>query len=288
MGRNAFSMGWLLALFLLLAALPGAAHAQGLDDLDDLDDLDEDVVTEKPYEPGIETGAWEFIFQLGFLNLNKRLFGADNIIVDWEADGRIYGNMEIQGTSAFSPQFRMSRNWGHWGFQSTFGFTLGDFDQVVTDLRKRPEDSAAVFGENDPERGSFFQWYHDHSVIYNVLTKGRLIPYLSAGVGGQYYYMDSTYVFDSTSAFTLSFGGGLRVVADELFSVLFEVKNYRQTLRWHTDSVFMGDVVDPDRDDVLIDIPMTVLEDGAERPFTGFADETLNNIWYSIGLVATF
>lgn len=287
MGRNAFTLGWLLLFALLPAAVPGAL-AQGLDDLDDLDDLDEDVVTEKPFEPGINEDAWEFIFHVGFLNLNKKLFGADNLIVDWQAEGRIYGDMEIQGATSFSPQFRMSRNWGHWGFQTTFGFTLGDFEMQVSDLVERPENAGAVFGENDAERGSYFQWYHDHSVIYNVLTKGRLIPYLSAGVGGQYYYMDSTYVFDSASAFTLSYGGGLRVVADELFSILFEVKNYRQDLKWRTSATFLDDVVDPEQDDVLIDIPMTVLEDGVERPFEGFEENTLNNIWYSIGIVATF
>jgi hypothetical protein len=288
MGRNAFSLGWLLLLPLLLAAVPASVHAQGLDDLDDLDDLDEDVVTEKPFEPGIDAGKWEFIFHVGFLDLNKKLFGAENIIVDWQAEGRIYADMEIQGQNSFSPQFRMSRNWGHWGWQSTVGLTLGDFEQTVSDLVIRPEDGGAVFGENDAETGSYFQWYHDHSVVYNVLTKGRLIPFLSAGIGGQYYYMDSAYVFDNTSAFTVSYGGGLRIVADDLFSVVLEAKGYRQTLKWPSRSVFLQNVTDPERDDVLIDIPMTVLEEGVERPFTGFEEITLTNLWYSIGLVATF
>ena len=122
MRRTAFAEGWLL-LILFMVLTSGICRAQDLDKLDDLESLDEDVVTEKPFEAGIDTDKWELSFQIGFMNLAQTLFRADQIVVKWNSKGKIFGDMEVQGKSSFSPQLRLSRNWGHLGWQQTIGLT---------------------------------------------------------------------------------------------------------------------------------------------------------------------
>lgn len=293
MRRSAFAKGWLLIVPLLILAIPVACWSQGLDDLDDLEDLDQDVVTEKPFEPGIQVDKWEVQLHIGFMNLNQPLFGADQIIVKWAAEGKLFGDMTIDGTSSFSPQIRFGRNWGHIGFQSTVGMAIGDFQQRITNLTERSisgRPGEITLDETDAENGSLVMWYQDQALVYNILTKGRIIPYVMGGIGAQYWVIDSTYLYKSDTAFTYSYGGGIRIVGDDLFSVVVEVRDYVASVQHRSDSIFLENVIDPENDTALIDIPMTDLDPDTaqERPFGGFEKVKNHNIWFSIGIVATF
>lgn len=292
MRRSAFAKGWLL-IPLLLLAIPAACWSQGLDDLDDLEDLDQDVVTETPFEPGIQVDTWEFQLHIGFMNLNQSLFAADQIIVKWDPKGTLYGDMSVDGSSSFSPQLRIGRNWGRIGWQSSFGLTMGDFQQSITNVTERSlsgKPGDVELDDTDAERGSLVMWYQDHALVFNVMTKGRVLPYVLGGVGAQYWVIDSQYVYDSDSAFTYSFGGGLRIVGDELWSVVLELRDYVSTVHHRSDAIFREGVIDPEDDTRLIDIPMTDLDpaDAQRRPFGGFEKLTNHNIWFSIGLVSSF
>jgi len=291
MRRTAFAKGWLLLPFLFLS-LPGHAWSQGLSDLDDLESLDEDVVTEKAFEAGIEVDKWELTIQLGFMQVPKPLYQADQILVKWNSKGKLFGDMQIEGESSFSPQFRIGRNWGHIGWQSTFGMTMGDFSQNITNIEERslsgnPGD--ITLGENDPEIGSLVLWYHDQALIYNIRTRGHIIPYVMGGIGAQYWVIDSAYIKGADPAITYSFGGGIRIVADDLFSVVFEVRDYLSTVQHQSSAIFLEDQVDPEDDTRLIDVPLTQTDEtGQEIPFRGFEEESYSTLWYSIGIIANF
>ncbi len=293
MRRTAFARGCLL-LSVLLVGGPGFLHAQGLDDLDDLESLDEDVVTEKAFEAGIDADTWELTLQLGFMQVPKPLYRADQILVKWNSKGKLFGDMKIEGQSSFSPQFRIGRNWGHIGWQATIGMTMGDFSQHIDSASLTERSFSGKPGEvklleNDLEVGSLVMWYHDQALVYNVLTRGHLIPYLLGGVGAQYWVIDSAYLKSSDPALTFSFGGGLRIVADDLFSIVLEVRDYITKVQHNSNASFLTNQVDPNDDTRLIDIPLTALDDqGQEIPFQGFQEESYNVIWFSIGLVATF
>ncbi len=102
MRRTAFAEGWLLfVIFLLLST--GISRAQDLDNLDDLESLDEDVVTEKPFEAGIDTDKWELSFQIGFMDLAQTLFQADQIVVKWNSKGKMFGDMQVDGQIRVQP-----------------------------------------------------------------------------------------------------------------------------------------------------------------------------------------
>jgi hypothetical protein len=291
MRRTAFAEGWLLfVIFLLLST--GISRAQDLDNLDDLESLDEDVVTEKPFEAGIDTDKWELSFQIGFMDLAQTLFQADQIVVKWNSKGKIFGDMEVTGKSSFSPQVRISRNWGHLGWQGTVGLCLADFSQSVSNTKERSisgNQGDVILLETDLETGSLALWYHDFSLVYNVKTKGRILPYVLGGVGAQYWFVDSAYINDTRPALTYSIGGGIRIVGDDLFSVTLEVRNYFSKVEHRSDSIFRANVVDPQDDTRQIDIPVTNLDaQGLEVPFAGFQKESLSTLWYAIGIVATF
>ncbi len=291
MRRTAFAEGCLL-LVLFMALTAGICRAQDLDNLDDLESLDQDVVTEKPFEAGIDTDKWELSFQIGFMNLAQTLFRADQIVVKWNSKGKIFGDMEVKGQSAFSPQLRIARNWGHLGWQQTFGLTLTDFAQSVSNSKERSvsgNQGDVVLLETDLERGSLAMWYHDTALVYNVLTKGRVIPYLMGGVGGQYWYVDSSYINDTPPILAYNIGAGIRIVGDDLFSVTVEVRDYFSKVQHRSGAIFRPGVVDPQDDTRQIDIPLSVLDaQGQEQPFSGFQKESLSSLWYSIGVVATF
>ena len=178
------------------------------------------------------------------------------------------------------------------GWQQTFGLTLADFAQSVSNAKERSvsgNQGDVVLLETDLERGSMAVWYHDTALVYNVLTKGRILPYILGGVGGQYWYIDSAYINDTPPALTYSIGGGFRIVGDDLFSINFEVRDFFSKLNNRSDSIFRPNVVDPQDDTRQIDIPITTLDpQGQEQPFGGFQKESLSTIWYSIGIVATF
>ncbi len=293
MRRTAFAKGWLLLPFLLLV-LPGSVRAQGIDELEDLESLDEEVVTEKVFQAGIDVDKWELTVQIGFMQVPKPIFRAEQILVKWNSKGKLFADMQIDGNSSFSPQVRIGRNWGHLGWQATLGMTMGDFRQNI-DAASVVEHSFSgkpgevVLEENDPEIGSLVTWYHEQALVYNILVRGHLIPYVLGGIGAQYWVIDSAYLKSSDPALTFSFGGGLRVVADDLFSVVFEVRDYMSKVQHNSSSTFLTDQVDPDDDTRLIDIPLTQLDsEDTEIPFGGFAEESYHAIWFSIGLIASF
>ncbi len=222
------------ALGLLFAP---AASAQ------DIDELDEDVVLEAPFEPGIEAGKWEFSLLFGYVDLSHTLMQADGIVVDVEgANEAIFGDMELAGESSFHPQLRINRNFGqHLALVNTVGFAIGDFQQSVSNDQERwldPLDAGNVLTDLELEKGSYFVWMHDHALTWYPRGQGRLQPYLVGGVGTQFYFVDSRYIDGMASGLTFSYGAGLRVVGDDLFSLQIEVRNYQTAIQYDVDPIF--------------------------------------------------
>ena len=286
MRRHACVLGWLVSLPLMVALVPGAILAQGLDDLDD---LDEDVVTEQPFIPGIEVGHWEVTFMLGYLDLNQDLIKARQIIIDWNQGDTIYADMKLTGQSSFSPQLRLGRNLQWFTIELGLGLALGDYRQSVANLSWRPVDSDEPFTENDIEKGSYFVWYYDGNLTYNIKKTGRVIPYVTGGIGGQSYSLDSSYIYGLSTGMTYNAGIGFRVIGDELFQFRLEVRNYWSEIQFHSNANFRENQVNPEADDELINIPTTALdEDGNVIPFGGFEPTKFSSLYISLGVVASF
>jgi hypothetical protein len=203
------------------------------------DELDEGVAMEVPFEPGIEANVWEISIHFGYFDLDHKLFDAKGLVADVEApDDLIFADTEFVGELSFSPQLRFSRTFGqHFALENSFGTSFGDFrQQVVSGTIEKwtdPTDrNTNVITEEEIEKGSYFSILHDHALTYYPRGDGRVQPYLTAGIGSQWFEIDSNYLDGMAGGLAFSYGGGLRVVSDDLYSFRAEVRNYHTTVTY--------------------------------------------------------
>lgn len=223
-----FSFALVAGLFGLGGA--GDAFAQ---DLDDLDDLDEGVVLEEVFEPGIEPSTWELSLTFGQMDVSQELLAATGIVVDIEEPGEfITSDMALSGEQSFAPALTIGRTFGrNFALQGTAMFAVGDFEQSLTGNQRKYVDplSENEVTELETEKGSYWQWNTSLEALWYPRGEGRIQPYLIGGVGYQFLELDSIFVANNVSAPLYSYGIGLRIVGDDLYSFRIEVRNYHST-----------------------------------------------------------
>lgn len=304
---------------------PTTSSAQ---DLDDLDDLDEGVVLEEVFEPGIEPNKWEISVMFGATDLATVMLESPAIIVDIEEPGDfIMADMELTGEQSFSPGLRMSRTLGrHFALEGSAFFAVGDFEQTLTGFQQKFTDpqSDNELTEQEREKGSYFKWNTELNGIWYPRGEGRIQPYVIGGVGYQFMELDSVYVDGMSSAPVFSYGAGLRIVGDDLYSFRVEVRNFHSTQSFEAAREFAtivapnggglfdipifqlqdfgnieldenGDPVDPELRELFDSLGITAqefTEVGAPLPnFTRdveYDDTTFSSLFVSVGFVATF
>lgn len=310
---------WVRALAVATALLVTAAPAWA----QDIDDLDEGVVMETPFEPGVEAGVWEISVQVGYLNLDKILVQSPNVVVDVEnPSDAIFAPMELRGELSFSPQLKVNRTFGNnFAVENSFGFAIGDFQQSVgsdqTAWTLAGSVSTNTLTEQEIEAGSYFMWFHEHSLVYYPRGEGRIQPYLGLGIGTQHYAVDSAYIEGNASSLAFSYGAGVRVVADDLYSFRVEVRNYHSAIQYEVAEQFRPDQVNLTGDGI-VGFPVAELRElanlsDAERataealwnqleldpdqfssqiavpyPVESLEEESYSSLWFSIGFVAAF
>jgi hypothetical protein len=257
-----------------------------------------EVVTEKLFVPGLKRNAWQLDVQLGTLGLAKTFLKADRILVDYESDAgsALYGNMSLQGQSSFSPQVKLGHTIKSFSLEEGVGFAIGDFKQQVDrgSIVSPAPTNTNTLTDNEVKTGSYFMWFHETSVSWYPIVRGRLLPYVSGGVGGQYYFLDSSnYVHGTTSSLAFSTGVGLRLVGDNVLSARLEVRNYWYSVDFTPSQNFLKDVPNPDRGapvgERLLNIPLTALDaDGTAQQVTKYDKQSFSNLWMSVGFVAAF
>lgn len=255
----------LWAVVALLCALPAAAQ--------DIDDLDEGVVLEKPFELGIEPNSWEISLYFGNMNYDQVLLTTPRIVLDVEdPQDMLYGDSELNGETSFSPQIRVGRTFGrHLALEAAFGFTIGDFLQTATNFENwRDPNSQNELSEVESEKGSFFVYTQELAAVYYPRGKGRLQPYLIGSIGQNFWELDSNYVDGISDALLYSYGAGLRIIGDDLYSFRLEVRRYSSSVQHDVNDIF---ITTPSIDGrSLIDIPVSSLRTVAE---TGYTEEQI-------------
>jgi opacity protein-like surface antigen len=214
-----------VAVVAAMALSSSAVHAQ------DIDELDEGVALETPFELGIEAGVWELGLQIGYIDFSAKLMEAKNVVVDVrDPQDAIFADMELVGDSSFQPLIRVNRNFGtHLEFVNSIGFAIGDYTQKITSPQEKwiSATSTNTLTALEIEQGSYFMWRHEHGFTYYPRGKGAFQPFLTAGIGTNHFSVDSAYISGSAGGLAFSYGGGIRVVADDLFSLTLEVRNYQ-------------------------------------------------------------
>ncbi len=263
------------------------------------DDLDLAEEEENAWEPGLKKNAVEVSLGIGFLNLNKTLLQHDQIIYKYNTDSTFWGDVKIQGESAFAPTLRIGYGITNWlGIEGWSGVSISEYTSTISNTFSRKNESPPPvpvpnppLGEFDAEARSLITLQTGiNAVVYPLAIggdgSGRWHPYLTGGVGNIWYDMNSNYTAGSASALDLNFGGGLRLLADRAISVRFEVLMHRNELQWTPADYFL----ELNDGTTLIPLNEYPIVDGvlSERRVTEFTPSTLSLLQWSIGVQGSF
>lgn len=302
---------WALPL-LFCFSLPAVAQ-----DIDDLDDLDEGVVLEEPFVYGVQPNKWGMTILFGYRNIARDLLQAPGIVVDVEFPDEVsFADMKLKGEQSFTPQVRLTRTFGrHFALEAGGGFSLGDFEQTIESELTNwvdPEGDNEVT-DTEIQSGSYWVWTGEVSGVWYPRGEGVVQPYLIGGGGMDWFDIDSVYINGATSSVTFSYGAGLKIVGDELYSIRLEVRNYHTTLDHSIGETFrtlpnlsadalldfpVSELVDrgslsPEEVDAIfeaLDLDPNGLEDITVLPvpYSSYEKETFTSLWFSLGFEATF
>ncbi len=294
-----FSRVALLSTALILLA--GAAVAQVDDDKvfnlstsETAETKVDSVAAEVRYEPGIEPGKFELSLTLGFTGLTKTLLQHDQIIYKATSEFFYYGDVTLEGESAFTPFLHLGYNLNPYlAVEAQFGMAFSEYNSTIENARAvNPEggspEEVTEIGEFDPEHRSVLGIYANlHALLYPLNIgndgKGRWHPYVTVGVGGAQYDMDSNYTDDAASAFNTSFGAGIRLIADDMISVRFEILQMIHDIEFAPAEYF------DTRDDGTVRVPVYEFEpSGAYAPVESYESQSLGSLAWSLGFTASF
>ena len=280
------------------AAALFACPPAGAQDLDDLDDLDEGVVLEEVFEPGVEPNTWEISASFGQADFAQDLLESERIIVDVEeSEDFIVADMKLAGEASFHPIVRIGRTLGrNFALEVGGGFAVGDFEQELTSDPIKLTDplSDNELTEEEREKGSYFSMTGELNALWYPRGEGRVQPYVIGSIGQQLMELDSVYVDGLSSSIQYSYGAGLRVIGDDLYSFRLEIRNSHSTLSFDASDEFVT-IVEPNGGG-LIDVELgqldeTVTEGGVNArldPNVSYDDVSLSTLSFTLGFVAAF
>jgi hypothetical protein len=252
------------------------------------------VAVEKRFEPRIEPGKFEASLTLGYLGLSKTLLQHEQIIYKSTTELFYYGDITLKGKSAFTPFLHLGYNVNQFlAVEALLGMSFSEYSAKIDNpWAVNPEGGLPArvleISEFDPEHRSVLGVFTNVCAVLYPLNihndgKGRWHPYLTAGVGRAQYDMDSNYTDKPASAFNLSFGGGIRLIADDMVSLRFEVLQMVHDIEFKPAEFFDS------RDDGTIKVPVYgFATSGAYTPIDTYKSQSLGSLAWSIGITTSF
>jgi hypothetical protein len=251
------------------------------------------------WEPGLERGTVEISFGFGFTDYNKVLWEHDQIIYKYTTDATYWGDVNIQSESAFNPVLRLGYMLTDWfSLEGIAGASFAAYTSTITNRRSRENKPNApivddpALGEFDAENRSLRTLQASlNAVVYplSILgdAKGKLHPYVTGGVGGLWYEMNSNYFKGISQANDFNAGGGLRLLVDKNISVRFEVLAHFNTIEFTPAEYFTS------LDEGTLIVPLNEYPkrpDGSveEKVVTKFDPQSLSLLNWSIGVHGSF
>jgi hypothetical protein len=259
----------------------------------DIEEEDMDV-----WEPAIEAGTIEVSFGFGFLDFNKVLWEHDQIIYKYTADATYWGDVKIKAESAFNPILRLGYNLTDWfSLEGVGGLAITEYNSTITNRWSR-ENKPGFSPQPDPPLGEFDAEKRSlltlqgslNAVVYPLSifgdAKGKLHPYVTGGYGRIWYEMNSNYFDGASGASDITFGGGLRILADKNISIRFEVLAHMNEIEFTPAPYFTT------RDEGTVVVPLNEYPfvEGKidERVVTKYGSQSLNLLNWSIGVQGSF
>jgi hypothetical protein len=254
--------------------------------------------TAKPFwTPGLRQGRLEATFSIGYLSLGTPLLScADRMVYRVTTTNIYFGDIVLQGDSAFNPVLRLGyglKKWfaieGVWGISvSEYKASIDSTISLSTDPENDERIPGVVPGEFDAEQRSCITVNSGlNGIIYPFDIKGdgsgRMHPFLLGGIGRTWYSLNSNYTQGTTSAWTLTGGVGIRYVADDLISVRIEALYNRSRIRFDPAETWL------ELNEGTTRIPILQLpQEGSYFPVTEFEAQDIGALSWAIGFTATF
>jgi len=249
------------------------------------------------WTPGLRQGALDASLSLGYLNLGTPLVtNAERMIYRYTTSNYYFGDVVLQGDSAFNPVLRLGYGLKRWlTVEGVGGISVSEYKANITrtiSLSTDPTNDERIegipLGEFDAEQRSCITLNAGlNGIIYpldiNGDGSGRLHPFLLGGVGRTWYSLNSNYTLGSASSMTLTGGAGLRFIADELISVRIEALYNHSTVQFDPAPTWL------ELNEGTVKVPLYQLpEEGNFTPVTTFDKQTLGALSWAIGFTATF
>ena len=252
------------------------------------------------YEPVIPERNLEVTLTLGFWQLEKVLLQHDDIIYKYSSEYTYFGDVALNGASAFHPELRLNYNLLPWfAVEPVVGFSVSEYTASITDPRMlsnqafgEDEEQTLItvdeIGEFDAENRSCITMSTGCNAVFYPLDygnfgKGRWHPFVQGGIHRTWVFLNSDYTSDAATMWDTSFGGGVRFIADDLVSVRLEVMYHTLTAHFTPDHSFV------ERDESTTVVPLTYWKDGdGQVDVADFADRSLNSLSWAVGFTADF
>lgn len=251
------------------------------------------------WEPQIKPGTLEVSFFLGFLNLNKTLLAHDQIIYKYTDEATYWGDMAIQGETAFNPGLRLGYNVNQWFSVEGIGtISFSEYTSTVVNRSRRPNETGApvdfnepALGEYDTEARSLITGSAGISALvypFNIKGdgKGRFHPFVTGGVAAMWYDMNSNYTDGATGTTDLNIGGGIRLLADQNISIRIEALFHSHSMEFSPAEYFR------ELDEGTTQVPLNeypiVGDRYEEQAVEAYESNSISSLSYSIGVQASF
>lgn len=260
---------------------------------------EEEEASKPHYYPIMEPKALEMSLTLGFWDLGKPLLGGDMIIYKYTNENTYYGNVELVGESAFNPVLRLNYNFSSWfALEGVLGFSVSEYTASITNPHSLTnsltgDDTATLepveeLGEFDREnRSATTVTYGLNAVVYPFdygnFGRGRWHPFVEAGIGRTKLSINSDYTDGSSTDWDLTLGGGVRLIADGMASVRFEVLYHRYSVQFPVGHAFQI------LNDGTLVVPVTRYVEGeGVVPVEDFPSHDINTLSWALGFTANF
>ncbi len=260
-----------------------------------------DDIEDKPVEvwvPGLHKGDIEVVLGIGFMDLGATILEHDQIIYKFNTDATFWGDVQLNGQSAFAPTLRLGYHLTNGlGIEGWSGISLSEYTSTIVNRHMRLNKPDATIIDNpaltefDSEHRSLLTIQTGiNAVLYPLDMSdptGRWHPFVTAGVGNIWYSMNSNYTNSAASSLDLNFGGGLRFLADKNISLRLDVVMHHNTLQWTPTDHFL--VLNQGTTFVPLN-EYSRQPDGSttETPVESFGSQAMNLLQWSLGFQGSF
>ena len=240
----------------------------------------------------------EVSFTLGFLALNKVLFDQKKIIYKYTQEHTYFGDVKLNGQSAFNPMLRLNYNLAPWiAVEPVFGLSVSEYVASIENPERLSNSTSETgdaglpeaveeIGEFDAENRPCISVHMGANALiyphnYGNFGRGHWHPYLIGGLHRTWLSLNSDYIDDASAMWVMNGGGGIRFVADDMISIRFELIYNHMVLDFDPAKSFA------ELDEGTTLIPVYEYQGRLEK-IDDFENITLNSLSWAIGFTANF